>query len=342
MTRRPRDLTIDLRCRPARGAPTELLPLLLASALGVGGCGEPCPSTDAPADTALTPGSAFSPASLPATLPFDLDALAPDVYPVTRGHVGFACAPEDDPSTRRCALDIRALRWDPASQHYTRSRSAPHVTSPALDDDVMWGMPIASPIDGEVIACWRRMPDDDLDGDDSNCPGGAETCTAAGNHLVILDRTTKLVAIIAHLQAESIPAELCPIDDIYLYTSDPKVCDLGPGWSGWRDLARLDRRGIAPIPVRRGERIGRVGSSGSGVGVHLHIHASAYAVDSEGNPCEGDFTTFSFSDSSFQWRSPGVEPRSDGWAPLVDQALPINGDDLLLLPDADIDRGCSP
>ncbi len=330
--------------RPARGAsgPASLLASLLAPVLATSGCGEPCDSTDAPPDTALTPGSAFTPAPLRATLPFRLGDLDPDVYPVTRGHVGFACAPEDDPATRHCALDIRALRWDRESQHYTRSRSAPHVSSPALTDDVMWGMPVASPIDGEIIACWRRMPDDDLDGDGSNCPGGAETCTAAGNHLVILDRATSAVAIIAHLQAESIPPELCPIDDVYLYTSDPKLCSLGPGWSGWRELGRLDRRGLAPIPVRRGDRIGRVGSSGSGVGVHLHIHASAYAVDGEGNPCEGDFTAFSFADSSIQWRSPGVEPHSGDWTPLVDHALPITGDELLLLPDAGADRGCAP
>lgn len=329
------------RRRPGARAPALVGLAAAASFLSLCSCSDPCPPTPAEAPADAHPADAFV-APRPAHLPFSADDLDDDHYLVTRGHSGYACAPDDDPATRHCALDLHMLRWDEGSAHYTRSRSEPRVASPALVDDVMWGMPVRSPIDGEVIACWRRMPDDDLDGDDVNCPGGAETCTAAGNHLVIRARDRDQVIILAHLQAESIPRELCPIDDVYLYTSDPKICALGGGWSGWRERGRLDRRGLAPIPVARGELVGRVGSSGSGVGVHLHIHASAYAEDAAQNPCEGDFAPLAWLDLSVQRRVVGAEPRADAWTQLNDATLPLDGDELLLAPTADDDVGCVP
>jgi hypothetical protein len=46
-------------------------------------------------------------------------------------------------------------------------------------------------------------------------------------------------------------------------------------------------------------------------------------------------------DASYQPRIVGAEPRADAWQPLVDATLPIDGDELLLLPEGEA-RGCVP
>jgi hypothetical protein len=263
-------------------------------------------------------------------LPIGDDAFAmANVYLVTRGHVGYACVPGTPEDERSCPLDFTALRWDAGAGQYTASRTEPGVSSPwPFDDHVMWGMPIRAPIDGEVIACWRRMPDDDEEGDDVNCPGGAGRCVQGGNHVNLRTVDGQLL-FFGHLQRDSIPAELCPIADELLYAGDPKTCTLGGTWAGLRSGSRLDLRGLAPIPVRAGDLLGRVGASGSGDGIHFHVHAKPYAHDGE-NPCEGPSLPIAFDGARFQPRRVGVAPAPDGWRALDDEILPIDGSSLLV------------
>jgi hypothetical protein len=126
----------DQRARPLR-----LASLVGALALAAA-CAEPCPAPVEAAPAAIPAGSYETP--LVMALPFRAADLDADLYTLTRGHSGYACGPTDSPASRRCALDIRALRWDPESDNYTRSASAAHVSSPALVDDVMWGLAVAS------------------------------------------------------------------------------------------------------------------------------------------------------------------------------------------------------
>lgn len=262
------------------------------------------------------------------------DALPPDTYIVTSGHSGYNCDPDTPLETGRCQLDLHALRWDHASQNWTRSKTRPNIGSFSsnFSDDVMWDMPVYAPVDGQVVACWRNLPDDDVDGDSSNCPGGASVCISGGNHVNILTDDGHLV-FFGHLKQGSIPSALCPITDTYLYNSDGKTCGL-PGWSGLRNGSRLDLRNIAPRTVRKGDYLGTIGTSGAGQGVHLHMHVKSYSQDSNGNHCEvtDGFLPLEFSESSYQVRTPGLEPDTQ-WTRLTQDRLPINGSSFLLWPD---------
>lgn len=250
---------------------------------------------------------------------------------VTSGHGGYSCDPGVPVGERRCALDIHALRWEPQTGSYTRSRSRPDEPNPLpFSDDVMWGVPLRSPVDGVVVACWRGMPDDDDDSDDVQCPGGEGPCIQGGNHLQIVTEDGELWYF-GHLQQDSIPLAVCPIDEVFLYDTDPKHCELPSPWAGMRQSSRLDLRGLDPVPVRRGQVVGRVGTSGNGRGVHVHVHRKPFEYDEAGNPCEAPSLPLAFESLWVQPRRRGTAP-SDAWQDVAGQRLPIDGSPLLLWP----------
>lgn len=205
-------------------------------------------------------------------VPWRGDSLPAGSYMRTTGHLDYDC-PGD--GTGVCELDISAMRWDAASGQYSWYRDG--ATAPyGRSDTVAWEMPLYSPVDGDIVACFRRLPDDGEYGEEpAACPatqGASDTCVAGGNHVVIRTFDGHLVSL-NHLRQDSIPSELCPIADTVLFNDDPKLCTLA-GWNAaLREGARLENRGIAPIPVRKGQFVGRVGLSGSTGGVHLHMGA---------------------------------------------------------------------
>lgn len=272
----------------------------------IGGC------TPDPGD--VTP---LQPPAQSMTLPLPA-MLDPGVYLSTAGHAGYQCDPDDGDLERKCPLDINAVRWD--GDGYSRVRPD---TPGEVMDDLMFGLPLYAPVAGEVIACWRGMPDDFVDGDDVNCPGGDRRCIQGGNHLNILT-DDGLLLFVGHLQQDTIPAQVCPIDDRFLYATDPKRCALGDGWEGLRESSRLDRRGLAGIRVEPGQLLGRVGTSGSSTGPHLHIHAKPYAFDGDDH-CEAHSVALAWTDTQTQVRLPDRPPDDDAWIDLEGEVLPIDG-----------------
>jgi len=293
---------------------------------------EACPEFDAnlpTLSTVETPTGAIAVSS-----PILAEDLPGDTYLTTRGHQKYECGADTPAAARMCAVDLNMMRWDEASGDFTASRSLANAhTSVANEDHVMWDKPLYAPVDGEVIACWRGLPDDDDDDDAVNCPGGDEQCIPGGNHLTILTADDELV-FVAHMNQWSIPPELCPIEDVFLYASEPKECTLGADWVGLRTQARLDLRGEAFPSIARGQFIGRVGTSGFGIGAHVHMHAREYGHDGT-NPCEGAYLPLAFADLQAQRRLVEVEPRADAWEPVEGEVLPIDGEPFVLWPSSE-------
>ncbi|MFZ6182218.1 hypothetical protein [Nannocystis pusilla] len=263
-------------------------------------------------------------------VPWRGDSLPAHSYMRTAGHADYDCA-----GTGVCDLDISAMRWDAATSNYSWYRA--DATLPyGRSDAVGWDLPLYSPVDGDIVACFRRLPDDNEDGSEpAACPGtsgASNRCVAGGNHVVIRTTDGHLISL-NHLRQDSIPAALCPITDTMLFDDDPKVCSLS-GWNAaLREGARLDNRSIAPIPVRKGEFVGRVGLSGNTGGVHLHMGVSEFTTDPAGNYCSRKSPS-EFREGWSQVRSPGVAPDPGDWDRLQGTELPIDGTtDFLLWPD---------
>ena len=257
-------------------------------------------------------------------MPFRGDSLPTQSVFSTGGHSGYNCEANTPDTQRNCALDISARRWDEQSQQWTSAPWPGAGSSNPETNTVGFGAAIYAPVDGEIVACWREMPDDDIGGDDIRCPGGGEfaghQCARRGNHVVILTEEGEVVDL-NHLQESSVPEALCPHSAPFLYTDDSVSC-------GFYDDARLDN----PIPVQRGEFVGRMGSSGASTGPHLHMQMAEATVSSTGAVCRETQVHMEFSES--WWAPLRSDPlEASDWSPLDIADLPIDGTRRALWPD---------
>jgi hypothetical protein len=102
----------------------------------------------------------------------------------------------------------------------------------------IYGRPLYSMHDGTVLACKRLEKD--------NIPKSDHGVTGGGNGFWI-DHGNGEVALYAHLQEDSVPAELCPVE------SDGTL-------------------NATPVEVKAGQPLGNVGNSGATDHPHTHIH----------------------------------------------------------------------
>lgn len=226
-----------------------------------------------------------------------------------------------------CQMDLWATRWDSTLKAWSSSKTEGQSTYQSPADHVTWGMDLFSPVDGEVISCWRHMPDDDGPGG-LNCPGGMQNCMRAGNHVTIKTSDNRIV-FFGHLMQDSIPWNLCPKADEFIY-DDPVVCPaIGSTWTKIVPGTVLG----TPRKVRKGEKIGTIGESGSSAFPHLHLHVKPLQYTASNEPCVGQAETIEFDEAWRQSRFSSAAPTDAGWARLNGVGAPFASSVSLLWPD---------
>lgn len=149
-------------------------------------------------------------------------------------------------------LDTSVMGWNNGSSNWDffypgadRTKATQHRA---------YGMPIYAMADGTVCSAlndqaeWKNYPRVSKEIEPEPIPASTGVYSAGGNHVIL--RTGGEIALYAHLQPGSIPAEL-----------------LKPG-----------------AVVKQGQYLGKVGYSGASSGPHLHVHVSQ---EDPNNACEG-------------------------------------------------------
>ncbi|MGI9286402.1 MAG: hypothetical protein ACR2P1_13515, partial [Pseudomonadales bacterium] len=165
---------------------------------------------------------------------------------------------------------------------------------------LIYDLPLYSPVDGEIISCWRNSPEpqDPLVGHSDTVKNGA---TQAGNHVNILTPDGAIV-LIAHMKPDTVPAELCPIHDALLSTPDVMNGD-------YPAEVLLDDPATRP-KVRRGQKVGHAGNSGAtSKGPHLHYHIK---------DAEGDFQNTFYESAAWEY------PLSYAWVQTTESNSPVD------------------
>lgn len=172
---------------------------------------------------------------------------------------------------------------------------------------IIYRVPLYAPVDGEVLSCWRRYPNNPANRtsipkrcckeqitDEGKCvigSCGSPECAEAfapaepvcqvrksGNFIAILTKDDELVAF-SHLAPGTIPKRLCPFRRKFM----DNVLDK---WCGGGDCSHLPEEAVIPEGerplVRRGDFVGRVGITGGATIPHVHIHWDEVTINDAG------------------------------------------------------------
>ena len=169
------------------------------------------------------------------------------------------------------AYDLDAVRYDSKAKVWTRyNPGIDPKAKPAKNSEwIAYGKNVYAIADGEVSGCWRNFPEIPEEfprrpGEDgrkfllrfAGLPQSYyNTIPGSGNHLWV-EQSDGSRTLYGHFQEGSIPAALCPLSDML------------PA-PGEKDQTKIPE-GSRP-KVKRGQYLGRVGSTGNSGNPHLHI-----------------------------------------------------------------------
>ncbi|WP_096332919.1 hypothetical protein [Nannocystis exedens] len=259
----------------------------------------------------LALGLAADAHAYPVAFPARGDSLPNGAYFRATGHTGF------DYGHNSWAIDFHAAAF--SGSQWSRYESGTSGT--ANEHALIFGAPLYAPEDGEIIACWRTTPNKPAPGVDYdfNNDGTADPSPMiGGNHLQIRNADGDYIVYLAHLDVDSIPSSLCPLPanrdaDLDGWPDDlSKQCSLGGTWDGMITSTILP----TPVPVKKGDFLGRVGHSGASDGPHLHMHVKPFSYDAFSRPCEGPSEEIEFVEG-WEQMCESVDVTIAGWDPLA-------------------------
>jgi hypothetical protein len=232
--------------------------------------------------------------------------------------------------------------------------------------NLSYGRPVYAPVDGVVASCWRNHPNSPPNGphplrccgglvtaDGSRClfenddgtsvacdsgrcqrfldecdpsvcpPDATDACpiTRSGNHVVLVTDDDHGV-LLAHLAPGTIPERLCPLDDEFMVDANVHApCN---------DCEAPVESVIPPDErprVRRGDFLGRLGTSGASGGPHLHVHVNEVSTTNAGD-------IRNVANVFLRIVNAWVRPRNDvdGWTKLAGDQFPVDDGTTILHP----------
>jgi hypothetical protein len=267
-------------------------------------------------------------------LPGNAADLGPDeAWVMTERHGGAPSC-----SGHSCSHDLAVRRWDATSGEWRATR--PGTDGRRLGDWISFGRPVHAMADGEVIACWRNYPDHEVFVRDplacacdyitgrSRCDVDANAdpddvwrpCTEVvrmgGNALAVASDDGVAISYL-HLQAGSVPLELCPNNPTL-----PVPVDMTPRRGIFADeyLPAPDGDAGKRPRVARGDFIGRMGNTGRCDEPQLHVHARMLEQRADGGFDQLEVIELRFIDG---WYRPAAAPAGVDavWSPLLGEAL---------------------
>ncbi|WAS99374.1 hypothetical protein [Nannocystis punicea] len=247
----------------------------------------------------------------PVAFPARGDSLPSGAYFRATGHTGF------DYGHNGWGIDFHAAAHN--GTQWTRYESGTSGT--ANGDALIFGAPLYAPEDGEIIACWRTAPNKpapgvDYDFNNDGTPDSSPM--SGGNHLQIRNADGDYIVYLAHMDFDSIPSSLCPLPTNRDANADgwpdslSKTCSLAGTWDGMVTGTILP----TPVPVKKGDFLGRVGHSGASSGPHLHMHVKPFSYDASSRPCEGPSEEIKFVEG-WEQLCETTDVTIAGWDPLA-------------------------